>query len=303
MKNNILIIDDEIKISRNLKQQLSEEDYEITVAQDGNSGLEAIKSGSFDLIITDLFPEDVDGCNIMDFISEHSPETLVIVMTAHASVESVVTALRSGAYDYIVKPVRMEIVKQIVRRACDRIELQKHLMEATRQLHLLAITDALTGLYNLRYFKERLTEEFERTKRYAQPLSCVMIDLDGFKQINDTYGHLEGDKLLKDVSRIIKKSIRSSDLLARYGGDEFVLLLPQTPSDKACLLAERIQKAITNNLSSSYQEHGSSLTISLGISTLPNPDINEEEELVSFADRALYAAKRAGRNRIEILAD
>lgn len=301
-KYKILIVDDEIKLLDRLKRLLEMEGYQVSTAENGRAVTQMMEEGCFDLVITDLMMPKMNGYEVMNFVGKHCPETMVVVLTAHASVESVVKALRSGAYDYIVKPVRMGIVKEVVKRACERIELQKQLMEATRQLQILAVTDDLTNVYNQRYFKERLTEEFERTQRYSQPLSCMMIDVDRFKTLNDTYGHLEGDKILKKIAQVIKESIRSSDLLARYGGDEFILLLPQTPSDKAFMVAERIKAGITDNFASSYQELGS-LTVSLGISTIPNPEVKEETDLVSQADKALYAAKRAGRNCIEIIAD
>ncbi len=302
MRHSILIIDDEVKLLKRLKQLLAAEGYQITLAETGRQGLQALEKCPFDLVITDLIMPEGSGTTVMDYIRSHCPETLLSVITGHASVESAITALRTGAYDYIVKPFRSEVVKLAVKRACERIDLQQRLKTATRQLQLLAITDALTNLYNQRYFKERLTEEFERTKRYAHPLSCVMIDVDNFKQLNDAYGHLEGDKILKLVAQLIKQSIRSSDFLARYGGDEFVLLLPQTPGNRASLLAERIQQAVATSLASAYQDLDP-LTISLGIATLPHPDIKEELDLLSLADKALYKAKQAGRNRIETLAD
>ena len=299
MKHSILIIDDEVKLLERLKQLLSTGGYEITLAENGRKGLQALQKRHFDLVITDLVMPEGSGAGIMDYLKKHCPETLLIVITGHASVESAINALRTGAYDYLIKPFRAEVVKRAVKRACERIELQQRLKIATRQLQVMAITDPLTNAYNKRYFKERLSEEFERTKRYALPLSCIMIDLDNFKHINDTYGHLEGDRALKNVSRVIKQSIRSSDFLARYGGDEFVLLLPQTPMDRACLLAERIQQAIHHSIFSSHK-HFNRLSTSLGIATLPHPEVREEDDLIALADKALYKAKRNGRNRIEI---
>ena len=185
MQHSILIIDDEVKLLKRLKQLLIPEGYEITLAENGRKGLQALEKCNFDLVITDLVMPEGSGSAIMDYIKRNCPETLLIIITGHASVESAISALRTGAYDYIVKPFRSEVVKLAVNRACERIDLQQRLRVATRQLQVMAITDPLTNLYNKRYFKERLTEEFERTKRYSSSLSCIMLDLDNFKELND----------------------------------------------------------------------------------------------------------------------
>lgn len=164
-------------------------------------------------------------------------------------------------------------------------------------LEKLAITDYLTGIYNVRYFYKRLEEEFSRSVRYNTPLSCIMIDIDYFKNINDTYGHRIGDIVLREFAQFVRGHTRKSDIFARYGGEEFIMLLPQTSLKGAMLEAERIRKAV-----SEYQfmglEEGYKVTVSIGIACFPDKKIKTPNDLINFADNTLFTAKNKGRNQI-----
>jgi len=168
--------------------------------------------------------------------------------------------------------------------------------EKTR-LEKLAITDFLTGIYNIRYFYHRIIEEFSRSERYALPISCLMIDIDFFKKINDAYGHKTGDAVLKEFSLLLKHYTRKSDVLARYGGEEFIVMLPQTPIDGAIAEAERMRSAIKDHKFKSLKNQ-IGITVSIGISAFPNARIKTHDELISAADDALYEAKKSGRDRV-----
>jgi len=159
----------------------------------------------------------------------------------------------------------------------------------------MAIRDALTGLYNYGYFKEALHYEVEKSRRYKTPLSLLFLDIDDFKRVNDTLGHLKGDKIMRQVAAILKKGIRQADLLCRYGGDEFVMLLSQTPPDQAMLLAERLRLRIAQS-SLNRQEQALKITVSIGVAGL-RPEMNTED-LVKAADDAHYRAKQTGKNRV-----
>lgn len=172
----------------------------------------------------------------------------------------------------------------------------RELETLTEKLENLAITDPLTGIFNRRYFQEILTKEIAKNSLKKVPLSIAIGDLDNFKKINDTYGHLEGDKALKMVVEIIKNNIRSSDIIARFGGEEFIILFPQTEKEEACKITERIRQAIENETKKIYDLP---LTISFGIATYPE-DGTTHEELLKRADRALYEAKKRGKNRVII---
>ncbi|MBI5846422.1 MAG: diguanylate cyclase [Nitrospirae bacterium] len=167
--------------------------------------------------------------------------------------------------------------------------------EKTR-LEKLAITDYLTGIYNIRYFYHRIIEEFSRSERYALPISCLMLDIDFFKKINDSYGHKIGDAVLKEFALLLKHHTRKSDVLARYGGEEFIVMLPQTPVEGAIAEAERMRTAIKSH-KFRILRNMAGITVSIGISAFPNARIKTHDELISAADDALYEAKKSGRDR------
>ena len=168
--------------------------------------------------------------------------------------------------------------------------------EKTR-LEKLAITDYLTGLYNVRYLYQRIIEEFNRSERYIMPLSCLMLDIDHFKNINDLYGHKIGDTVLQEFTRLLKRFSRKSDVLARYGGEEFIILLPQTSVKGAFAEAERMRISIRNHRFKSL-ENKKGITVSIGISCTPHPKIKTHDELISLADDALFEAKKSGRDKV-----
>jgi diguanylate cyclase (GGDEF)-like protein len=168
--------------------------------------------------------------------------------------------------------------------------------EKTR-LEKLAITDYLTGIYNIRYFYHRIIEEFNRSERYLFPITCLMLDIDHFKRINDEYGHRIGDLVLKEFARMLKKYSRKSDVLARYGGEEFIVMLPQTAVNGAYAEAERIRTSVKNHKFKSLKNKGG-ITVSIGISCFPHPGITSHDELISFADDALFEAKNSGRDKV-----
>ncbi len=180
------------------------------------------------------------------------------------------------------------------------VRVLDRLRRAYQKIEYLAITDDLTGLFNRRYFFMRLDQEIDRSKRYKEDLACIMIDLDHFKNINDTYGHQAGDLVLKTVSNIIKHFSRNSDIVARYGGEEIIVLLPETDSESAVVFAEKIREAV-EECSVPVQKFNVSVTASFGVSSLNLTDEDEDakKELIVKADRALYIAKKNGRNRVE----
>jgi diguanylate cyclase (GGDEF)-like protein len=207
--------------------------------------------------------------------------------------------LGAGASDYLVKPFDVE---ELVARA--RVHLKiKHLQDELRdknlRLEALSRTDELTGLNNRRYFMELATTELGRVRRHATPLALMMIDADHFKYINDTMGHLCGDRVLAAIGKALRIGIRNYDIAGRYGGEEFALLLPQTRPDDARSVAERCRQTIA---STEVEHDGQSVrvTVSVGIAALPEAPASNIEELVKFADEALYRAKAGGRNQVVV---
>jgi two-component system cell cycle response regulator len=177
--------------------------------------------------------------------------------------------------------------------------LQDTVRSAKRELEQLSVTDGLTGLYNHRFFQERLREEFRRAQRYSDPVSLIMIDLDHFKQVNDRHGHPFGDRVLKEAADLIRKSVREPDICARYGGEEFCVILPKTHLSGALTVAERVWRDLGDKV---YKADAAEerVTASLGIAFFPSKDVTSPELLIRFADEALYRAKRDGRNTIAL---
>ena len=201
--------------------------------------------------------------------------------------------------NYLLKKLTLNYTQllQKLREEKARAEaLARKLKEANQKLREMAIRDPLTGLYNRRYFQERFQEEMSRAKRYRQPLTVVLADIDHFKRINDTYGHLFGDEVLKEVARVFRERIRKSDLVARYGGEEFVFLLPNTHARAGAAFAERIRREV-ENLEIKFMDQVIKVTISLGVATLVSFEVSEPEFL-NMADKALYLSKERGRNRV-----
>lgn len=190
-----------------------------------------------------------------------------------------------------------EIVAEAASNALERAQLFESIQIANERLERLAITDGLTGLYNHRHFREHLEKEFERASRYRLPLSCLIFDVDDFKKFNDTFGHLVGDAVLKEIAARTQRCVRKSDLIARYGGEEFVVIMPQTGADGAMVEGERIREIIAGSPFDGAQS-SQIVTISGGVSVLDHDTMLNAEDLLRAADQALYEAKRKGKNRI-----
>lgn len=267
---------------------------------------------SFDLILSDYHLPDADGLRVIDGIRAVC-STPVIIVTGENQGKIAADAIRRGAADFIVKstdylytmPLAIEknIAVASVRReneelrrrlesALDDLSRKNHLLEdSLSRLEEVAATDALTGLYNRRQFAAASEQLFAEARRYDSDLACIMLDLDHFKLINDTLGHPAGDAMLKLVGKVIAGSLRRMDLAARYGGDEFILLLPRTSYDQAQLVAHRIADGYTQAATRSLQSE-ISLTMSIGIATLQLESASTAEQLIAHADADLYRNKR-----------
>jgi len=197
----------------------------------------------------------------------------------------------------VIRRMRRRYVRHHRRAGDHRRRVRERLVAVRSQARQLAIEDPMTGLYNKAFMERQLTAEFERTRRYGQPLSCAMLDGDFFKRVNDLYGHPVGDDAIREIAAVLRRHARQSDLLGHFGGDEFVLLMPNTPLAAAGLLGERI-RGILDDRSRHIAEDHVVTTCSIGIACTTGEDIKTADELLRHADRALYEAKRRGRNRV-----
>ena len=295
---SILIVDDEEPILQMLSEFLGEEEgYLVDTAQDGEESLELLKKRHFDIALLDIRMPKMDGHTLLKRAKELRSETDFIIMTGYGTIESAVEMMKLGAVDYLTKPFNLDHISIVLRKTVER----RTLLETASQVEYykeLSRMDGLTELYNHRFFQQIMESEMERAKRLKHPLSLFIIDIDYFKQYNDTQGHPEGDEALKQLAMIFKSTCRKYDIIARYGGEEFAVISPETKRSQAKKLGERIRRNVENN--SFFGEEalpGGKLTISIGLATYPE---NSETRtgLIEKADEALYAAKKKGRNRL-----
>lgn len=210
--------------------------------------------------------------------------------------------LRTSRAGHVFTEREVKLCNSIARSSANALYnsfLFEKVANEKAKLEKLAITDFLTGVYNIRYLYHRLDEEFSRFERYDTPLSCIMFDIDFFKKINDTYGHRVGDIVLREFAQLIKKHIRKSDVFARYGGEEFILILPQTPLQGALIEAGRLNRIISNH---EFKELSGKkkITASMGVAACPNKKIRSQDDLITYSDNALFEAKNAGRNKVVV---
>ena len=303
----ILLVEDSKSQAETAKDFLEKNGYEVKLAEDGKAAIKAVKTSPVDIILLDLVLPDMSGNEVCRWLklNEDTKGIPIIMLTVKSDITDKVAGLEAGADDYLPKPYNnVELNARIyscLRTKALQDELRQknlQLQNLLKQVEFMAITDQLTGLYNRRHLEIILKEEFRRTFRYKTPLACMMIDIDHFKRINDMFGHNAGDMVLKETTHIITESAREIDTVARWGGEEFIIILPQTKKEEALQAATRIVKAISEHNFPDIP--GERITVSIGIASAPDPSINSEDELIHASDIALYDAKKKGRNRAEL---
>jgi diguanylate cyclase (GGDEF)-like protein len=252
-----------------------------------------------DLVLLDVMMPRLDGMEVTRRIkaSADLPFVPVILQTALDGTEHMVKGLDAGADDYIAKPIKFEELVARVRAMLRIKGLQEELARANDELRHMSQTDGLTGVDNRRHIEERLTEAFEHAARLNEPLAVVMTDVDHFKSVNDTHGHQAGDAVLRQVADVLRDTAREIDRVGRYGGEEFLVLLPGANLEDARAYAERARAAVERR-EFGYEGGALRRTLSAGVAAWPHPDVQHQEALVKLADDALYAAKSGGRNRV-----
>lgn len=296
----ILVVDDNQDNLDVLATRLRFRGYEVDTATQGEEALERVERNTPDLILLDVMMPGLDGFEVARRIKSDPslPFIPIILVTARTATQDKVAGLDAGADDYLTKPINFAELEARVRSMLRIRELQHELEEKNRALAKLSISDGLTGLFNHRHMQEVVHDEFERAKRTGEPLSVVMFDFDHFKQVNDTYGHQVGDRVLQEMAGILQRTAREIDKLGRYGGEEFIVVLPDTDIDDARIFAERVRTRVENHPFASGQTEPIRLTISAGAATYPHPAVYNPRTLIHRADQALYAAKAQGRNRV-----
>jgi len=293
----ILLVDDEENPRVTLSELLEMKEFSVTATDSGEKALTMLENQEFDLVLTDLFMPRIDGIALTMAIKSMGITVPVIVMTGFATIEAAVETMKAGAADFITKPFNIDQIIIVINRTLETKRLQKLAQEREYYEHLSNI-DGLTELYNHRYFHQILLTEIERERRYRRPLSLMIIDVDDFKDCNDSYGHLVGDIVLKQIGALIKKSTRGCDFVARYGGEEFSVILPETSKQEAVVVAERIRTSVEEfSFSSCVGKHMGKLTVTIGLASLPE-DAKDKTGLIEMADEGMYRGKESGKNRV-----
>jgi diguanylate cyclase (GGDEF)-like protein len=290
----ILMIDDDrlqFRLTQTDFTKFQGELYELEWASTYEDGLAKILGGGYEACLLDYQLGSKDGLQLIREAIAAGCRTPIVFLTADSSPQVDIEAMNAGALDYLVKG---EITPRSLERS---LRYALKLGETLEVLRQHATRDQLTGLLNRREFDRIMAEEAERSRRFGHPLALVMVDIDHFKAVNDTHGHLAGDAVLREVAKTLTAQLRTVDRVARIGGEEFALVLVQTGRSAATEVAQRVVKAVA--ASPVIIESGVSLrlTISAGLAVLPE-DVSWLELLIGAADRSLYAAKRGGRNRV-----
>ncbi len=295
----ILVADDHPDNVDLLRIRLGARGYQVDAVSDGQQALDRVLASPPDLLLLDVMMPKMDGMEVARRIKETPglPFVPIILQTALDTTAHKVEGLDAGADDYITKPINFAELEARIKALLRIKALQEELERANAELRRVSQTDGLTGVDNRRHIEARLTEAFEHATRLNESLAVVMTDVDHFKSVNDTYGHQAGDAVLKQVAEVLRESAREIDHVGRYGGEEFLVLLPGASAEDARKFAERARAAIAAR---DFTYAGGTLqrTMSAGVAAWPHAELRHQEALVKAADDALYVAKSTGRNRV-----
>lgn len=289
----VLLVDDEEVNLYALKIILESRGYRCVTSSNGADAVKLASEILPDAILLDIQMPVMDGYEVCQRLKEDprtKPIPIVFLTARCRDQEEVIRGLDLGANDYVTKPFNPE-------ELLARVAVMVRVRTAESQMRQASYTDDLTGLYNRRFLQQRLAEEMHRASRYTLRLSCILLDIDHFKSINDTHGHAAGDFVLKELAGIMKSHVRKSDLAIRYGGEEFMLILFENDKNGALRVAERVRADVESH-AFAWKGQPLRLTISSGVAVFPDDGITMPDELIARADSALYSAKSSGRNLV-----
>jgi diguanylate cyclase (GGDEF)-like protein len=301
-KFRILIVDDQPAIRHMIREGVIDLGYFSFEAADGIEALEILEKEPMDLVITDVSMPRLDGMALTQAI-KGKYDINVIVMTGLIGNFTYEDVIAKGASDFILKPLRIQEllvrIKRVLRERiiiAERNRIENELRESEGRYQELSITDNLTKLYNSRHFYNQLTMEINRSVRYNRSISLIMMDVDDFKKYNDSFGHLEGDGVLIRLAEVIRNSLRRQDQACRYGGEEFIVILPETTGEQGRIIAERIRGGFRQETFTPAPGKNIQVTVSIGVA-----ELQPQEDMMNFIDRAdknMYAAKAAGKDKV-----
>lgn len=297
MAVKILIVEDDVDVLIILMEYLIKAGFKAKSANSAEEAEEILKNEEINMVLTDIRLPGTDGIKLTKSIKKKYGLD-VIVLTGYSSEYSYTDAINNGASDLIFKPVKLNELLLRINRVIKERSLLDERDRMIKKLTQLTIEDSLTGLYNSRHFFDQLDKEIKRSNRYLHPISLIFIDIDNFKEINDTHGHMIGDKILALIAKRIKACLRSNDSAYRFAGDEFTIILPETTASEAKFVADRILSKFTNEAFVINEKEISEITSSIGIAEY---QINEgHQQFVHRADVTMYEAKQRGGNGIII---
>jgi len=290
----VLVIEDHPDQRDLLAIVLQREGYRVITAANGVEALEKLESEPVQIALSDIMMPKMDGFELIKRIRANASlkSIYLILITARIQEGDRVRGLDLGADDYITKPFSFSELLARVRVGSRVVQYQQYLEYQTQ-------VDSLTGLFNRRAFEKKIQDEFDRSLRYHNPFSLLILDVDNFKTINDTYGHHSGDAVLVKISETLRDKTRKSDFPSRYGGEEFVMILPETDLDSAVQVAGKVHEAIRTHTFGT-NTHPFKLTVSIGVSSTSSQFYSDWRQMLKDADQALYVAKNSGKDRIEI---
>ena len=285
----IIVVDDEVETLSLISDYLSEKGMNVTVAETGEKAIELIKEHAFNIAILDLYLTDTTGLELLREIKEFHPKIQAIMITGYGTIHDAVECMKMGAADFITKPLLLDHIHLTINKLLENARLVEE-AEMADYYRMLSHTDELTGLFNLRHLKPTLRKEVDRHIRYGHNLSVAMLDIDNFKKYNDTNGHEVGNKLLVNLAQTLRHNTRNCDLLNRYGGEEFIIVFPETMPGESCVVTQRICRSLETIMG---------ITVTIGLASLPKDTLNSEE-LIKMADKAMYWGKRNGKNQVVV---
>lgn len=296
----VLIADDSIVSRHLLEATLRKWNYEVLVASDGNEAWGILEQPNAPaLAVLDWVMPGLTGLDICRLVRRQNrePYTYILLLTSKNLKEDVIEGLEAGADDYVTKPFDQHELNVRLRAGRRIVELQAELMKAREELREQATHDSLTRIWNRPAILDVLQREMERAGRESEPISVVMVDLDHFKAVNDTHGHVAGDAVLCEAVRRMQTSMRKYDAIGRYGGEEFLIVLPRCERESSCKQAERLRAALAND-PMTLSDCSIRVAATFGVTSVPNAAYTTPELLIHAADEALYQGKREGRNRV-----
>jgi len=297
----ILIVDDDPDVRTFVRAVLESDGHRVTEAASGQDAIQRLRIRRPALVLLDVMMPAMDGFAAVHAIKrEPGPFVPVILLTALDDPASRAKGINAGADEVLAKPVHPFELRLRCRAMLRIHQLTEELHAANKRLRALARTDELTDVRNRRGLRSALTREFRRAERYGGALTVMAFDVDRFKQVNDDYGHGVGDSVLHAVAQALKRGVREVDVVGRVGGEEFVVLAPETPARDAMLVAERLRRAVCERVVTTPHGVRVQVTVSCGVATLSDVHARSPEELLGYADAALYRAKALGRDRTEV---